>query len=410
MRIECIAIGTELLTTERLDTNSLWLAQRLARLGLAFTRKTCTGDNPADLRELFREALDRSELILCTGGLGPTFDDLTKECWAEVLGDALLEHADAKATLEAFFARRGRTPSPSNYKQVMLPERAEMLPNANGTAPGILWKDPEGFPGRTIVLMPGVPREMKGIWETVVEPRLAAKAGAAVHTLRMVTCRIPESTLDDRTRALREVHGHLDWTILSSHTHVELQARNRDQAALDAAEADFRAELGEDLVCVGEGSIESTVLANLQARGETFAAAESMTGGLLAARFTAQPGASTVFAGGAVVYAQDAKITLAGVDPAVIATHGTVSEATTRALAEGIRVKLGTTWGIGITGNAGPDADPNGTAEVGVVHMAVAGPGGTTAFSYSFPGSRGDIQLRAASWALDLLRRRSRTL
>lgn len=405
MRIECIAIGTELLTTERLDTNSVWLAQRLSRLGLAFTRKTCTGDDPAELRELFREALGRSDLILCTGGLGPTFDDLTKECWSEVLGDTLVEHAEAKATLEAFFQRRGRTPSPSNYKQVMLPERAEMLPNAHGTAPGILWKNPEGHPGRTVVLMPGVPREMKGIWEAVIEPRLAALATTPVHTLRLVTCRIPESTLDDRTRALREVHGALDWTILSSHTHVELQARGTRQRDLDAAEADFRSVLGEDLVCVGEGSVESTVLERLKARGETFAVAESMTGGLLAARFTAQPGASAVFSGGVLVYSPEAKITLAGVDPLLLSAHGTVSEAASRALAEGIRLKLGTPWGVAITGNAGPGADPNGSAEVGAVHLAVAGPHGTAAFSYSFPGARGDIQLRAASWALDLLRR-----
>lgn len=405
MRIECIAIGTELLTTERFDTNSVWLAQRLARLGLGFTRKTCVGDDPSDLRELFREALDRSDWILCTGGLGPTFDDLTKECWAEVLGDALVESAEAKATLEAFFTRRGRTPSPSNFKQVMLPERAETLPNAYGTAPGILWRNPEGHPGRTIVLMPGVPREMKGIWEAHLEPRLASLAGAPVHTLRLVTCRIPESTLDDCTRELRERHSHPDWTILSSHTHVELQARSRDQAALDAAEADFRVALGDDLVCVGEGSVESTVLDRLRTRGETFAVAESMTGGLLAARFTALPGASAVFAGGAVVYTPEAKVALAGVDPALLATHGTVSEAASRALAEGIRQRLGTTWGLGITGNAGPDADPYGSAEVGAVHLAVAGPHDTVTYSFSFPGARGDLQLRAASWAQDLLRR-----
>lgn len=406
MRLEAIAIGTELLTTDRLDTNSVWMSQRLADLGLAFHRKTAVGDDREDLRQLFREALARSQWVICTGGLGPTFDDFTKEIWAEVLGVGLREDAEARRQMEAFFAARNRVPSPSNFQQVQIPEGALALPNGFGTAPGVLWVDPPGYPGRTVVMLPGVPREMKGLWEAEIGPRLARLAGRSLHTLRMLTCRIPESTLEDQSRSLREKHGHLDWTILSSQSQVELQARSADPAALAACEADFRGLLGQDLVCVGWGSIESTVQDLLTARGETFAVAESMTGGALAARATALPGASATFLGGATVYSPRAKADLAGLDPAFLDAEGTVSEATTRALAEGIRQRLGATWGVAVTGNAGPAEDPQGPAPVGTTHLAVAGPDGTTADSYRFPGARGDIQARASAWALDLLRRR----
>jgi len=406
MRLEAIAIGTELLTTDRLDTNSVWMSQRLADLGLAFHRKTAVGDDREDLRHLFREALDRSDWIICTGGLGPTFDDFTKEVWAEVLGVDMHEDAQARKDLEAFFASRQRVPSPSNYQQVQIPVGSLALPNAFGTAPGVLWTDLPGFPGRTVVMLPGVPREMKGLWEAQIAPRLAALAGGAVHTLRLLTCGIPESTLEDQSRELRQKHAHLDWTILSSQSQVELQARSGDPGALAACEADFRTLLGQDLVCVGWDTIESTVQGLLETRGETFAVAESMTGGALAARYTALPGASTTFLGGAIVYSPRAKEVLAEVPAACLQAEGTVSEATTRALAEGIRTRLGATWGVAITGNAGPTEDPGGPAPVGTTWIAIAGPDGTSIFHYRFPGARPDVQTRAAAWGLDQLRRR----
>ena len=297
MRIECIAIGTELLTTRRLDTNSVWLGERLAALGLAFHRKTAVGDSREDLAALFREALIRSDLILTTGGLGPTFDDFTKECFAEVLGAALREDAQSREDMLAFYAARKRVPPESNFKQALLPEGAEALRNPVGTAPGVWWQDPPAHPGVRIVMLPGVPREMKRMWEGQVEPRLRTLAGESVRTLRMVVAGVPESALDERIRDVRERHGQLDWTILASLTQVELLARGADPAALEAAQADFLPVLGEDLVGVGEGNLEDAVLGNLKARGETLAVAESMTGGLLAARLTAIPGASEVFLG-----------------------------------------------------------------------------------------------------------------
>lgn len=406
MRIECIAIGTELLTTRRLDTNSVWLGERLAALGLAFHRKTAVGDSHGNLAALFREALTRSDLIVTTGGLGPTFDDFTKECFAEVMGVELREDAQSREDMLAFYAARKRVPPESNFKQALLPEGAEALRNPVGTAPGVWWQDPKGHSGVRIAMLPGVPREMKRMWEEQVEPRLRALVGAPTHTLRMVVAGVPESTLDERTREVRQRHGHLDWTILASLTQVELLARGSDPAALEAARADFQPVLGEDLVGVGDGNLEDAVLAALKTRGETLAVAESVTGGLLASRLTAIPGASEVFLGGATVYSAKAKVALLGLDAARLAQEGTVSEATSRALAEAVRNRLGATWGLGITGNAGPGAE--GSAPVGTLFIALAGPEGTNAKALSIPGDRLDVQLRGAASALDLLRRTTR--
>ncbi len=406
MRIEAIAIGTELLTTRRTDTNSVWIGERLAGLGLAFARKTCVGDDPVALASLFREALGRSELIVCTGGLGPTFDDVTKELWAEVLGAGLQEDAEVRADILGFYASRRRTPPAINFKQALVPEGAVALRNSLGTAPGIWW-EPAAHPGRRIVLLPGVPREMKHLWEAAVEPRLRGLAGDPVHTLRMVVGGVPESLLDERTTPLRERHRDLDWTILSALTQVELVARSSDPEALDAACRDFQAFLGRDLVCTGSGNLEDTLLAQLQARDQTLAVAESMPGGLISARLTAIAGSSKVLAGGAVVYSGRAKRALADVPQDLIDAQGSVSEAVTRALAEGLRARLTTDWGLAVTGNAGPDLDPAGAAEpVGTFFIAVAGPGGTSCQRFAFPTDRAGVQLRSAGWALDLLRRR----
>jgi len=405
MRIECIAVGSELLSTARLDTNSVWITERLGRLGLSVHRKTCIGDDPRDLRALFLEAIQRSELVICTGGLGPTFDDLTKEVWAEVLGATLVEDPQIRQDILGFYAARKRVPPQSNFKQALVPQGSQILRNPCGTAPALCWDSPEGFPGRRIILLPGVPLEMKQIWEGQVEALLAPMAQAPMHTLRMVVGSVPESALDERTRPLRERHGSLEWTILAGISHVELVARSADPAALERARGDFAEALGADLVCVGDGSIESTVLELLQARGDTLGVAESVTGGFIASRLVSVPGASQAFLGDAVTYSARAKVRLADVPEGVIQAHGTVSEATTRAMAEGIRARLGATWGLATTGNAGPSEDALGPGALGTVHIALAGPHGIESIQYAFPGFRSDIQSRAAAWALDFLRR-----
>lgn len=403
MHIECIAIGTELLTTRRLDTNSVWLGERLADLGLGFHRKTVVGDTRADLAALFREALGRSDLILITGGLGPTFDDFTKECFAELLGAELKEDARSREAILAFYAARNRVPPQANFKQALIPAGAEVLRNPVGTAPGVWWQDPPHHPGVRIVMLPGVPREMKRMWEEQVEPRLRPLAGRAIHTLRMVVAGVPESALDERIRDVRERHGHLEWTILASLTQVELLIRGADPADLEDARAELTPVLGEDLASMGDGNLEHSVLDLLTARGETLAVAESMTGGLLASRLTAIPGASAAFLGGATVYTVEAKTALLGLDPAWLARVGTVSEACAVALAEAARKRLGATWALGICGNAGPGVE--GAAPVGTVFIALAGPAGTEVRSPKLAGDRVDVQVRSTAQALDLLRR-----
>jgi nicotinamide-nucleotide amidase len=403
MRIECIAIGTELLTTRRLDTNSVWLGERLADLGLALHRKTAVGDSREDLAEVFREALGRSELILTTGGLGPTFDDFTKELFAELLGAELVEDARSRDDMLAFYAARKRVPPLVNFKQALIPKGAEPLRNQVGTAPGVWWQDPAGHPGVRIVMMPGVPREMKRMWAEQVEPRLRSLAGQPVHTLRMVVAGVPESTLDERTKEVRDRHNHLEWTILANLTQVELLARGTNAADLEAARVDFETVLGVDLVSVGDRNLEDAVLDQLRSRGETLAVAESMTGGLLAARLTAISGASEAFRGGVIAYSVAAKAALLGLDPVWLATVGTVSEPCAIALAEAVQARLGATWALGLCGNAGPGAE--GGATVGAVHVALAGPGATVVRSFTIGGDRLDVQLRSAGAALDLLRR-----
>jgi nicotinamide-nucleotide amidase len=279
--------------------------------------------------------------------------------------------------------------------------------NPAGTAPGVYWEDPKGFPGRRIILFPGVPREMKLMWEQQVEPRLRPLAGAPVHTLRMVFGSVPESALGERTRVLRERFGQVEWTILAGIHHVELVGRAPDPAALAAARAAFAEEMGPDLAYVGvQGGIEDAVAAALGRRGETLAVAESMPGGNLAARLTSIPGVSAVFLGGATVYSARAKAALAGLDPGFIKAHGTVSEPVTAALAEAIRERLGATWGLAVTGNAGPTEDPDGPAPVGTCVAAVSGPEGTGCKTFRLPGGRAELQVRGASWALDMLRRK----
>ena len=405
MRIEAIAIGTELLTTSRVDTNSVWIAQKRADLGLGFHRKSAVGDDREDLRGLFCEALNRSDLIICTGGLGPTFDDFTKELWAEVLDAPLVEDAGIHKTIADFFESRNRPCPPSNFKQAMVPMGAEALSNPVGTAPGIYWESPQGFPGKRIVLLPGVPREMKRMWEDHIEPRLRPLAGSPTHTLRMLMASVGESALEQRTANLRTKHGLLDWTILAGLGHVELVARSAKPEALESARVDFEAELGLDRVCTGTGSLEQTVLELLRARGETLALAESMSGGRISALLTGVPGASEAFLGGAVVYSARAKTELTGLSEAFIQAHGTVSEPTTKALAEGIRTRLGADWGLAITGNAGPTEDKEGPAPAGTFFMAVAGPKGTQCQTQYFPGDRADVLARAAMLTLDFLRR-----
>jgi nicotinamide-nucleotide amidase len=247
---------------------------------------------------------------------------------------------------------------------------------------------------------------MKLMWEQV-RPRLAPLAGQPFHTLRLVFGSVPESALAEATAPLRQTYDQVEWTILAGIHHVELVGRGRDARELEAAREDFERGFPEDLAFVGPlGGIEDGLLALLRQRRETVGVAESMPGGNLAARLTGVSGCSAQFLGGATVYSARAKASLAGLAPEFIKAHGTVSEAVTAALAEGIRSRLGTDWGLAVTGNAGPTEDPEGPAPVGTCVVATAGPGGTQSRTFLLPGGRAEVQARGASWALDALRRR----
>jgi nicotinamide-nucleotide amidase len=263
-------------------------------------------------------------------------------------------------------------------------------------------------------MLPGVPREMKLMWADHVRPRLADLAECPTRTLRLVVGGVGESVLDERTGGIRERHAHLGWTILAHGVHIELLARSKGadaQELLAAARRDMEAELGRDLVCEGDGSPEGTLLGLLAARGETLAMAESVTGGLLASRLAAVPGASRALLGSIVAYTPRAKEGLLGIDPGFIAANGTVGGAITVEMAVRARKALGADWGLAITGNAGPGPDPDagpgeGDDRIGRCHIAVAGADGTACRAHDLHGARQDVQSRAAGWAVDMLRRK----
>jgi nicotinamide-nucleotide amidase len=354
--------------------------------------------------------LTNSDLIITTGGLGPTFDDRTKELFAEVIGVPLAEDPQSRLHVDSFFKARGRVAPECNYKQALMPIGAVALANALGTAPGVYWECPPPYAHCRVAMLPGVPREMMALWENEIHPRLLPFSKRGYKTLRFVVSGVGDSALDERTKRIRDKHRSLDWTILAPRTHVELLLRSDDGAALDAAHRDLVTELGDDLVCMGQGSPESIVLGLLTARIETLAVAESVSGGILASRLAGVPGASKAFLGGAVAYSAKAKAEILGIPADFLLEHGTVCEATTLEMAMRIKGLLGTSWGLATTGNAGPTADENakshnGNDQIGKCYIALAGPAGAECQAHSIHGDRQDIQFRAANWALDMLRR-----
>ncbi|MDR2697560.1 MAG: CinA family nicotinamide mononucleotide deamidase-related protein [Holophagales bacterium] len=410
MRTEMIAVGSELLNAGRVDTNSIWIADRLAELGLELRIKSCVGDDHTTLRACIADALERSDLIITTGGLGPTFDDQTKEIFAEVIGVPMFEDLRIRSEIESFFKARGLCTPECNYKQALIPKGAIAISNPLGTAPGVYWENPPSRKCRRIVMLPGVPREMMELWTNGIQRRLLNLAEKPISAQRFVVSGIGESVLDERTKGIRERYPHLDWTILATRTHVELLVRSTSDEQLETVRGDLSAELGDDLVCTGNSRPESVILALLNARGETLAIAESVTGGILASRLVDVPGASRNFLGGVVVYTPKAKAELVGVPVDFINSHGTVGEAITLEMAARIRERMGADWGLAVTGNAGPTADEhalsqNGCDKIGRCYIAVAGAVDVRCQVHDIHGDRADIQFRAANWAIDMLRR-----
>jgi nicotinamide-nucleotide amidase len=407
MNAEIIAIGSELLTPYRLDTNSLWLTDELNKIGIRVIHKAVVGDSPDEMRSSFRHALTRADLIIASGGLGPTDDDRTRETVSELLGRKLrLEEAIVREIQERF-RRFARTMPEINKRQAMVPEGATVLPNPRGTAPA-LWLEEDGH---IIVLLPGVPHELKSIFESEVRPRLARISGdERLFTRDLRTTGLGESDVETRVRPLYQLYPDTETTILASPTGTQLHPRtwSRDasqaEKLLDEITDRMALALGEHLYSTDGEALEEVVARILNENRATVAVAESCTGGMLAERLTNVPGSSSYFLGGVICYSNDLKTTLVGVPQSLIESKGAVSSEVALALADGIRKRTGATLGVGVTGVAGPGG---GTPEkpVGLVHIGLADEHGPRELAYRFPGNRERIRQFASQSALDAVRR-----
>jgi nicotinamide-nucleotide amidase len=405
LTVEILSTGDELLTGQVVDTNSTWLMDRLWDLGLMVRRKTLVGDDRNDLRAAIEETCGRADVVVMSGGMGPTEDDLTSEVVASVLGVPLDLHEPSLRAIEERMRSFGRVMTPNNAKQARFPRGAEPIPNRFGSAPGFAARV-----GRaTLFCLPGVPVEFKGLCDEVVIPRLAARVGdvPAARVLKLIA--VGESNADDAMRPVMQDPANRDVRFgFRAHwpeVHVKWSVPGPGAAArADAILARVKEIFGDRAWGEGKDELPELVVAKLVSRGERVALAESCTGGLLAALVTAVPGASAVFDLGVVAYANAMKERLVGVPGDVLVASGAVSEPVARALAEGARRVSGADWGVGITGVAGPSG---GTPEkpVGTVHLAIAGPAGTTAVQRAYRGDRERIRRHAAYDALDLLRR-----
>jgi competence/damage-inducible protein CinA-like protein len=405
---EIIAIGSELLAPDRTDTNSLWLTEQLNRLGIEVKLKTVVGDDDARLEETIKDATRRSKVVITTGGLGPTEDDITRKVTARALGRRLLLNEDLLAEIRQRFQNFGVAMPERNSRQAMVIEDAEVLPNPNGTAPGMFID----HKGTAIVLLPGPPREMKPMFENHVASRLASRAGSQKVVRRMLrVAGMGESAVDEKIAPIYSQYENPQTTILFNQSEIEihLTARGRTEAdaeaLLDRLSEQIEERLGNSVFAFAGETMEQVVGLKLSVGGYTLAVAESCTGGLLAQRLTDVPGSSKYFIEGVVTYSNDAKMRALGVEPILFLEHGAVSAAVAEAMAEGIRNRAETDFGLAITGIAGPGG---GTEEkpVGLVYIAIASESGTEHRKLNLPGDRHLVRWRASQAALDLLRRR----
>jgi nicotinamide-nucleotide amidase len=409
---EIIAIGSELLSPFRQDTNSLYLTEKLNQLGVEVILKTIVGDNREHLTAAATLAISRADIVIFTGGLGPTEDDLTRECVAQALGLKLQRDPKMVSALEQRFAARGWKMSSNNAKQADAIAGATILPNPNGTAPGQWIAGKYDGNEKIILLLPGPPHEMTAVFEPNCTDRLRAKLPAQFIATRVLKITgIGESHCDARIAPIYKKYPDIQTTILAGAGEIQLHLKAQAsiletaQRKLDQLLENIEGELG-DLVFSDNGdSMEQIVGYYLQMRAATVAVAESCTGGLLAERITSVSGSSRYFLGGAVVYSNALKTAFADVPVELITSHGAVSREVARALADGIRKRCNSTFGIGITGVAGPTG---GTAEkpVGLVFHAVASETGVDVVERNFPGDRNRIRQFASQQALDMLRKK----
>ena len=402
----CVAVGSELLGDGRVDTNSLAVTAALARIGIRVVEKRVVGDDVGAVAAALAQLLQQVDVVVVTGGLGPTADDITREAVAAAVGRSLVLDPDLETRIRERYESLGREMPAIGSAMARVVDGSRPLANLTGSAPGLLLE----VGGRFLAALPGVPWEMRGMLEQEVVPELARHTGGNVVLRRiLVLGGVVESGVETRVRPLYDRFGREAVTILAAVGVVRLvlSAEGEPAAAavrLDEMEVAFRDLLGDDVAGLDVDGLAPAVVAALAARGATVATAESCTGGLLGAEITGVSGSSTVFLGGVVSYSNEVKEAMVGVPHDLLVAHGAVSEQVARAMAEGVRTRLGADWGVGITGIAGPSG---GTADkpVGLVHWAVAGPGGLDARHAVFPGDRTAVRRWSVNSALDLLRR-----
>jgi nicotinamide-nucleotide amidase len=406
VKAEIIAVGSELLTPDRVDTNSLFLTEELNKLGIEVVRKSIVGDNRDDLSTTFHEALEHVELVIASGGLGPTEDDLTRETVAALLGRKLQLNKEILQYIEGRFRQLGREMPAVNVRQAMVPEGAEVLDNPRGSAPGLWIEDS----GRKIALLPGPPRELKPMFYEQVLPRLQRFASSVrMFHRELRVAGMGESALEQRIKPIYTRYADVNTTILAAPGEIQIHLRiwtddaAHAQKTLDEIVRSFQLALTDRIFSLDGSPLEEVVAQILTMNGATISAAESCTGGLLAQRLTSIAGSSSYFLGGVVCYSNELKTAWADVPAEIIKTKGAVSSEVAIALADGIRRRVGSTLGVGITGIAGPGG---GSEEkpVGTVHVAVSHAGGVKERGTRFPGDREAIRWHAAQLALDMVR------
>jgi nicotinamide-nucleotide amidase len=405
---EIIAIGSELLAPDRTDTNSLWLTEQLNRLGIEVKLKTIVGDDDARLEETIKDATRRSKVVITTGGLGPTEDDITRKITARALGRRLLLDENVLAEIKQRFQSFGVTMPERNSRQAMVIEDAEVLPNPNGTAPGMFLE----HNGTAIVLLPGPPREMQPMFSNHVVSKLEQRSGSMRVVRRMLrVAGMGESAVDEKIAPVYTKYENPQTTILFNQSEIEIhltaRGRTEDEAnhLLDRVVLEIEEQLGNAIFAFRGEKMEEVIGLKLAVGGYTLAVAESCTGGLLAQRITEVPGSSKYFIEGVVTYSNESKTRLLGVEPILLLEHGAVSGPVAEAMSEGMRNRAATDFALSITGIAGPDG---GTEDkpVGTVFIAISSEAGTEHRRLKVPGDRNLIRWRATQAALDLLRRR----
>jgi nicotinamide-nucleotide amidase len=404
---EIIAIGSELLTPNFIDTNSMYLTRQLNEIGIPVVMKTIVGDDENYLEQALRGSMERTTLVITIGGLGPTEDDVTKKVVARVLRRQLVLDDAILAAIEKRFKARGSEMPKNNARQALILTGSDVLENKNGTAPG-LWI---GADRNHVILLPGPPSELMPMFEETCIPKLRKLVGDTALARRIYrTTGLPESALDARIAPIYETYKNIQTTILAKPGQVDIRltAHGKTQADADLALQELaekiEQELQECIFCSTEQSLEEVVGMYLVMKQATISVAESCTGGMLAERLTAVDGSSRYFMSGIVAYSNQSKIDLAGIPPLLLEMQGAVSEEVARGLAESVREKVGTTIGVAITGIAGPSG---GSADkpVGTVHVAVAGPAGTQHHRFFFPGNRERIRWQSAQAALNMTRK-----